>query len=131
MSKTRPEWYELRDALAAEDFATADLLLRARPSLLDERNGIGETVLHFLAVEDCLPGVKWLHSRGSSLNTTNGFGRPVLFEVAQLGHRDLFVWLVRHGANVSQEDREGRTLREYLTLFNKAEMVALVDDHAP
>ena len=66
------------------------------------RNGIGETVLHFLAVENDREGVSWLHSRGFSLNETNAFGIPMIFEVAQLEYRDLFLWFTHHGADLSE-----------------------------
>ena len=129
MSNALPEWYQLRDAAYQADFVTAETLLRTNPNLLDERNGIGETVLHFLAVEDCLPAIEWLHARGASLNTTNKFGTPLLFEVAQLGYRDLLLWLVAHGANRKQTDNNGQSLRSYLAEFDKPDMIAFVDEH--
>jgi len=129
MSDVRPEWYQLRNALHAGEFPAAEVLLRDHPSLLTERNGIGETVLHFLAVEDSLPGIEWLHTRGGSLDTTNEFGTPLLFEVAQLGYRDLFLWFVRHGADSNQKDRDDRSLHDYLLECDKPEMIAFVDEH--
>lgn len=131
MSNVHPEWYQLRDAVYQADFLTAQTLLRDNPKLLDERNGLGETVLHFLAVEDCLPGIEWLHARGASLDTTNEFGTPLLFEVAQLGYRDLLLWLVAHGANPKQTDSNDQSLRSYLAEYDKHEMVAFVDEHFP
>ena len=129
MSNVLPEWYQLRNAACQGDFETAHTLLRTNPNLLDDRNGIGETVLHFLAVEDCLPGIEWLHARGASLNTTNKFGTPLLFEVAQLGYRDLLLWLVAHGADPKQTDNNGQSLRSYLTEYDKPDMIAFLDEH--
>lgn len=131
MSTVHPEWYQLRDAAGQADFAIAGMLLRNNPKLLDERNGLGETVLHFLAVENSLPGIEWLHQRGASLNTTNEFGTPLLFEVALLGHRDLLLWLVAHGADPKQTDSNGQSLRSYLAECNKPKMVAFIDEHLP
>jgi ankyrin repeat protein len=124
-----PEWYHLRDAVEQGDLATAETLLQNNPELLDERNGIGETVLHFLAVEDCSPGVKWLHAKGGSLNTTNEFGTPLLFEVALLGYRDLLLWLLAQGADPKQRDNNGQSLRRYLADFGESDMVAFLDEH--
>jgi len=45
-------WYELRDAVFRKDFDRASELLGANPELTDVRNSIGETVLHYLAVEN-------------------------------------------------------------------------------
>ena len=113
------------------DFEIAEALLRANPQLLHERNGIGETALHFLAVEDCLPGIEWLHARGASLDTTNEFGTPLLFEVAQLGHRELLLWLVAHGADPQQTDESGQSLRGFLAESGKLKMLAFIDQYFP
>lgn len=131
MRNVLPEWYHLRDAAYQGDFDAADALLRSNPELLDERNGIGETVLHFLAVEDCLHGIEWLHARGATLNTINRFGTPLLFEVAQLGHGELLLWLLAHGADPQQTDESGLSLRSFLAECEKPEMIAFIDQHIP
>lgn len=51
-TSTGASWYELRDAIAGRDFATAAALLQQDPALITKTNGLGETVLHFLAVEN-------------------------------------------------------------------------------
>src|SRR5215471_14495240 len=107
MSEVRPEWYQLRDALERVDLKSAATLLNNEPGLIYERNGIGETVLHFLAVEDNRSAVEWLHSRGADLDAKNKFGTPLLFEVALLEYRDLFLWLVRHGADPQKKTAGG------------------------
>ena len=127
MSDVRPEWYQFRNALYERDISVAESLLNEHPTLLDDRNGIGETVLHFLAVEDFLPGIEWLHSRGASLNTKNKFGTPLLFEVAQLGYRNLFVWLVQHGADTNQNDSDDRSIQDYLAEFDRPDMMAFIN----
>lgn len=117
-------WYALRNALFAEEFSVAGDLLRANPALLVERDGLGETVLHFLAVEDCLAGVAWLHARGASLDTRNDFGKPVAFEVAELGYRELLEWFAANGCDLQQRDACGRSLADYLIESEKPEMAA-------
>jgi hypothetical protein len=109
-----PVWYELRNAIFLGEFTHAANLLASDPDLLDLRNGIGETVLHFLAVENDLRGVEWLHRRGFSLNTKNSFGQPIIFEVAQLGYQELFLWLAKHGADLLAMDNENRNILEFL-----------------
>lgn len=126
MSKVRQEWYQLRSLLMAQDFAAAEALLQENPELLDARNGIGETVLHYLAVEDALPGIAWLHKRGASLNVVNEFGTPVLFEVAQLGYRELFSWLAAHGADLKQRATNGQSLKDYLFYTRHPEMLGFI-----
>ena len=70
---TDPLWYDLRNSVYSRQLARAEDLLATNPCLFDLRNSIGETVLHFLAVENDLEGVGWLHARGFSLNTENSF----------------------------------------------------------
>jgi hypothetical protein len=130
MGSATAAWYELRNALHAGDLESAGALLRSQPDVLEARNGIGETVLHFLAVEDCRPAVAWLHERGARLDTTNEFGTPVLFEVAQLGYKELLAWLVAHGADPGQLDRHGQGLVAYLESWKKPEMASFVRELA-
>lgn len=85
MSASDNRWCELRNLVFEREFGAAQALLASDPAIVHSRNGIGETALHYLAVEDDLEGVAWLHSKGADLDTKNEFGTPVLFEVAQLG----------------------------------------------
>ena len=62
-------------------------LLDAEPSLLDERTGLWETPLHYLAVEDEVDAVRFLHLRGASLGVRNDFGDSPLSEALSLGHK--------------------------------------------
>lgn len=122
MSDTEPRWYELRSAVFARDFRAAEELLRKNPDLLALRNGIGETVLHYLAVENAAEGVAWLHDKGADLDTKNEFGTPALFEVAQLGYEELFAWFVAHGANLGAVDDYGQGLVAFLAEQRKFKM---------
>jgi ankyrin repeat protein len=122
MSSVRQQWYQLRDALEVGDFSTASSMVTEDSSLIDQRNGIGETVLHFLAVENNLRAVEWLHARGSDLNAANAFGTPLLFEVAQLGYRELFRWLLTHGADPKRTNAHGQSITDYLQEFDSFEM---------
>src|SRR5258708_4784566 len=106
MSTARQEWFQLRDALERGDFSSASALLEKDSSLIDERNGIGESILHFLSVEDNRPAVEWLHTRGADLNAANEFGTPLLFEVALLGNQELLLWLIEHGADPKKKDAQ-------------------------
>lgn len=90
---------------------------------------MGESVLHFLAVENNQPAIEWLHSRNADLNTTNEFGTPLLFEVALLGYQNLFLWLVQHGADPKNKDADGLRIDEYLAECDKPEIVAFVKEH--
>jgi hypothetical protein len=112
---TDPLWYELRNLVYTKEFVSAGRLIAENPDLLDQTDCMGETVLHFLAVENDIEGVAWLHSCGASLNTRNRHGTPMLFEVVELGYKDLLVWLAQHGADFSViDDRSQCGLFAYL-----------------
>lgn len=129
MRKTRPEWYQLQDALELADFVSASAFLEKDSRLIDERNGIGESILHFLAVENNQAAVEWLHAHGANLNAVNKFGTPVLFEVALLEYQDLFLWLIEHGADPKKKDVHGQGIDEYLSDFDKFEMLEFIKGH--
>ena len=126
MSKTDPAWHKLRDAVEAGEFSQAEALLLEQPTLIHMTNGIGETSLHFLAVENDIEGVAWLHARGADLNTKNSFGTPVLFEVAQLEYRELFTWFIENGADANATDREGQDIARHLLDYNHEGMAEWV-----
>jgi ankyrin repeat protein len=117
-----PLWYDLRDAVYTRKWSSAEQLLAANPGLVSSRDGLGETVLHFLAVENDLEGVAWLHAHGFDINSKNDFGTPVIFEVAQLGYKDLVLWFISKGGDVAAKDRDGRTIHEYLDEFEHPDM---------
>lgn len=92
-------WYTFRDAVAGRDPSAAEELLAGNPSLVTLRNGIGETVLHFLAVEN---------------------------DIAQLEYRALFLWYVQNGVDLSVKDGEGNDLVAHLLEFGKDDMARFV-----
>lgn len=114
---TSPEWVELRARVAARKFDEAAALLAGKPWLRTAVNGLGETVLHYQAVENDQEGVSWLVSQGLDINTRNEFGTPVVFEVAQLDYRDLLRWFISNGADLKCLDLEGKNIKEYVLEF--------------
>src|SRR6266436_7826735 len=114
---TSPKWFELRSLVAEKKFEEATALLARESSLRSAVNGMGETVLHYQAVEDDEQGVSWLWSRGFDINTRNKFGTPVAFEVAQLDYRDLLHWFISNGAALSCRDKDGKNIKEYVLDF--------------
>jgi hypothetical protein len=52
-----PEWCELRALVREKKFEQAATLLARQPSLRSAVNGLGETVLHYQAVENDEQGV--------------------------------------------------------------------------
>lgn len=128
---TKKNWYELRNALFEREYELASRLLQEDPGLIAARDGLGETVLHHLAVENELAGVEWLCKRGAALNTKNDFGTPVIFEVAQLGYKELFLWFLQNGADAFCRDGEDQDLLAYLREYEKEDMVQFALENVP
>jgi ankyrin repeat protein len=82
----------------------AESLLAEDPSLVEARNGIGETVLHYIAVENGLKEVAWLIAHGADVNTKNDFEETPLIEAATLDHYKMCQLLLEHGANALMKD---------------------------
>ena len=72
---------------------------RGRHQLLDVRSRIGETVMHWLVVEDVIPAVKSVLALGAAVDSTNNFGQTPLMEAAELGNVEMCELLLEHGAN--------------------------------
>jgi ankyrin repeat protein len=86
---------------AAFDSPEATLaLLRSAPHLLGARTGLGETPLHYLAVENHLRAVALLVEAGAEVNTLNSCRGTPLSEAASLGYDELVAYLLSHGARL-------------------------------
>jgi len=126
MSDTDPRWYALRNAVRSRGYGAAQKLLDTDKALLTLRNQTGETVLHWLAVENEGNCVAWLRLKGADIDTKNKFGTPVIFEVAQLGYKGLFKWFADVGADLKAVDQYGQGLVEYLEDAGKTEIAEFV-----
>jgi ankyrin repeat protein len=105
---TDPRFYEFRDAVFA-DRASAEKLLAKDPQLIAVRSSIGETAMHYLAVEDELESVEWLLDRGADVNTRNDFGETPLMNAASLGYFKMCELLLKRGADLEARDSSEET----------------------
>ena len=87
-------FYELRNA-AFMNLPLARKLIKEDPTIVAAKNSIGETALHFLAVENQLEAVEFLARHGSDINNQNNFGQSVLVEVALIGHTEMLELLLK------------------------------------
>lgn len=85
-----------------------------RGKVLSNRNGIGETMLHWYAIEGASEVLEKIIELGFEVNTTNEFGQTPLFEAALIGRWDNVEVLLRHGADASIRNNDGETISEYL-----------------
>jgi ankyrin repeat protein len=76
-------------------------LLATEPDLLNARTGLGETPLHYLAVENQIEAIKALvEKKGADVNTLNDFGCSPISDAARLGYVDLVKYLLSVGAKL-------------------------------
>ena len=88
---------EFIDAVV-DDETRARRLLTVHPELLNARWHLGETALHFLAVEGFIDGVRRLAEWGADVNLPNRLGDPPLLDSVVLGNEPLVELLLTHGA---------------------------------
>lgn len=108
-----------------ESLEKASKLLDKNPGLIFKKTGLGETPLHYLAVENQLEAVKFLYSRGADLNTINECAGTPLSEAASLGYIDMVKFLLENGANINQITEGDPIIHEAVRSGN-AEIVDLL-----
>jgi len=117
---------------AAFDSPEAALaLLRSEPHLLEERTGLGETPLHYLAVENHLRAVALLVEAGAEVNTLNSCRGTPLSEAASLGYDELVAFLLAHGAKLHVPGQEEPALHCAVRGGNAATVRRLLEAGAP
>ncbi|MEP6667564.1 MAG: ankyrin repeat domain-containing protein [Chthoniobacter sp.] len=121
-SKVDPRFYTFRDA-ARSDLQVAADMLADDPKIIRLRNGIGETALHFLAVENCLAEVDWLIEHGSEVDTQNEFRQTPLMEAASLGLLDMCKVLISRGANFRYVSAQGESVFSAAAAADRVEVL--------
>lgn len=105
---THPRHHEFLTACFHELSKAEEILLECR-ELISSRDGVGETALHYLAIEDNIDGVVFLIQHGAEVNVQNDFGGTPLSDVSGLGMEPMVVCLLSHGATTEYSDNLGET----------------------
>lgn len=120
------EKFELLINAVLDDMNSADKLVKNDSNLVHAKNGIGETVLHYLAVENKIDEVSWLLRKGADINTTNEFGNTPLSEASSLGYYELCKFLLQNGADPTLKTPEGDTALSEAATNNELKVVDLL-----
>jgi ankyrin repeat protein len=128
--KFDPRFQIFRDA-ACSDLQVAAGLLAEDPKMVLLRNGIGETAMHFLAVEDHREAVSWLIENGAEVDTRNEFGQTPLMEVASLGMLDMCQLLVSRGASFRYVSSRGDSVFSAVTESDQVEVLGYLLELLP
>ena len=119
-----PRFYELRNDASCDQHRARKLILYD-PSIIEARNSLGETALHYLAVENAVEAVEFLAGQGADVNCRNTFGDAAIMEAAQLGYVEMVDLLLRLGATV-----EGPALLREADPERREQFVAVLKAHS-
>jgi hypothetical protein len=86
--KEKDRFYRILDAAFA-DRDKAVRLIKEDRTILDARNGISDTALHFFVEENEKDSVAWRRDQGGDIKTRNDFGATPLIEGVRLGDLEL------------------------------------------
>lgn len=103
-------WIEAYGLLEEGKLIPSDLL----STVLSNRSGLGETMLHWYAIEGDPDMLEKIIGLGFEVNTTNEFGQTPLFESAIIGRWDNVEVLLRHGADVSIPNKYDEAIFDHL-----------------
>ncbi|HEY3898375.1 MAG TPA: ankyrin repeat domain-containing protein [Chthoniobacter sp.] len=117
-----PRFHAFRDAVAANLEAAAEMLAQDAV-VLRLRNELGETAMHFFAVEGFPGEVVWLIENGSEVDTQNKFKQTPLMEVAGMGRLEMCQLLVSLGASFGYVSSRGESVLSAAASSDEAEVV--------
>jgi len=115
---------QLVDA-AVLDQPAAELLLRQHPELIRATNRLGETALHFLAVENYPEGVAFLARHGAPVDARNEWQRTPLMEATMVGATQAVRQLLACGADPSAETPDGDTVWDLFSSDSASELQSI------
>jgi ankyrin repeat protein len=93
-----PQYSEFLVA-CCDSHSKAEYLLRTHPELLEARTSIGETILHYLVVEDQEEAVKFLIRHGANVNARDRSDETPLTSAAESGLVEMADLLLAAGAD--------------------------------
>lgn len=130
MPEMDQDFLDLRDAVVA-GFECAETLLAERPRALHARSRVGETVFHWMVVENEIEIARWLLGRGADIDNRTRFGDTPLSEAASLGHLEICTMLLDRGADPRIRSAMGDTALGAAAMQDQVEIVALLLERLP
>jgi len=103
-------WIEAYDALEEGRNLPEDLLSK----VLSNRNRLGESMLHWYAIEGELAVIEKMINLGFDVNATNTFGRTPLFECVLIDRWEVAELFLNHGARTDITDQNDEDVFSYL-----------------
>ena len=101
-------------------------MISTEPALLNVRNSVGETVMHWLAVENQIAAVTALLDLGAEVDPVNDFESTPLLECVTLENAELVALFIVRGASVSHVNDAGQSPITVAASRKKPAMLNLV-----
>ncbi|PCJ54653.1 MAG: hypothetical protein COA79_21635 [Planctomycetota bacterium] len=98
-------------------------MIRLDNTVLECKCDVGETALHYLAIENKIESVKYLISIGANINTFDSTGETPLTQSIQLGNDELTNELIKLGADINQSDDDLNTPLHYASQYGRIELI--------
>ena len=98
-------------------------MLAGDSAVLRLRNELGETAMHFFAVEGFPREVVWLIENGAEVDTQNKFKQTPLMEVAGMGRLEMCRLLVSLGASFGYVSSGGESVLSAAASTDEAQVV--------
>ena len=117
-------WIEAYGLLEDGEKVPEDL----KAKILSNRNGIGETMFHWYAIEGGPHIVQRIINLGFDVNTTNKFHQTPLYECASICRWDMVELLLRNNADPFIKDRNNEDIFEHLESFGKKEQLVMLKE---
>src|SRR5580658_10239123 len=121
----------IHDAARDGDLATVKTLVKADPSLVDNRDATGRTPLYWAARAGRKDVVAFLLGNNADPNVKDNTGSTPLFRAAYSGYIDVAEMLLAHGAdvNIGGDDHGGFTPMDIAEREGHPDMVQLLQQH--
>ena len=118
----------IHDIVGREDLETAQKMIGADPGLLDARNNLGKTPLHYAVTYGTVDLLDFLIAKGADLNAADNTGMTPLHTAAMIGRTEEAERLLKAGANLEACDTFGDTPLHLAAIHNQKAMVELLLD---
>ena len=117
-------WMEAYDLLVENKVLPGEL----QEIVTKNRNGLGETMLHWYAIEGDTKVVEKIIDLGLDVNTQNKFLQTPLFECVSIERWDMVKLLLDSGADIGIKNQNDETIWQYLEFNDETEKINRLKD---
>ncbi len=97
------------EAVRHGDLKQIKALLDSKPNLVNAKDSVGFTSLHWAAIDGSEEVIELLLSRGADVNAPSSEGYTSLHNAARSGHKQIIKLLLDHGAAMNVRSKKGAT----------------------